>query len=656
MNKIKKFLKHLNQEQYEAATTLDGRILILAGAGTGKTATMVCRTANMLDEGIDGKNILLLTFTNKAAKEIKDRIISFIGPKASEVTACTFHSFCSMFLRRYANIIGMSNSFTIIDNPDAIDVISMIRADLINEKNKNKEYVNLKDFPKPVAIYQLHEIVINSCVSLDEVIKAYNLQAYEKEIVSILKSFMEYKKERNLLDYNDLLFFTERILETNEKIRSSYDEMYQYVSADEYQDTNVIQNKILNLLTKDYPNLAVVGDDNQSIYGWRGANIENILSFNAVYPDCKNIVLKQNYRSSQEILDLSNAVMHHAQEGIPKDLIGQFHGAKPTIVEVENDAKEKRFIVEKIKELHNSGIALKDMAVIMRSGMQSYSLEVDLTKEEIPFAKFGGIKFLEKNAVKDILAFLRVIVNIKDEIAWFRILQKYPGIGKAYAKKIAASITEYGISTFDVVYKKRSFAKYFSEIKTLYNKLRASDLQEQLKELIEYYYPSIMKRAIELSDASFSAKGDNFEKLKKDLEELKTLYILAQEYKSTRSFLTEASLDMIVDVKDDDVLNLTTIHSAKGLEYRVVFILDVINGITPKCDFFDPNFNEELRCFYVAITRAKEQLYLLYPNYHVLTHTAGTLSVFLNYNDVLNTLDYEKNIPKIHYDSLYDLY
>lgn len=651
---IKDFLKHLNKEQYDAATTLEGRVLILAGAGTGKTATMVCRTANMLDEGIKAENVLLLTFTNKAAKEIKDRIISFIGPEASGITASTFHGFCSVFLRKYAHLLNISNDFTIIDNGDAADIVSMMREEFINTKKKEGFEYDLKDFPNPAFIYGIHETVVNSCATLEEVVVFYDLVPFYREIAEILRDFMTYKREHNFMDYNDLLFFTEKILEQDENIRSAYNEMFRYVSCDEYQDTNIIQNKMLDLLTEKHGNLAVVGDDNQSIYRFRGAVIDNILNFDVRHPDCKKIILKQNYRSSQEILDLSNKVMEYAEEGIPKTLLGQFNGNKPELIICDNDFAEKEFILDKVKELKASGIDYKDMAVIMRSGMQSYGLEIDLTKENIPFQKFGGLKFLEKSAVKDILAFLRVSVNIKDEIAWFRILQKYPGVGKTFAKKIAVSISENGINILRTLYNKRGFAKYFGEIIEMYNYICSLDLSEQLYYLIETYYRSICKRTIELSDASFSKKGDAFVKLEKDIEELKALYVLAKDYKSAKAFLTDAMLDMVVEKENDDSLNLTTIHSAKGLEYKVVFIMDAIDGMTPRITKSeDPeNFNEELRCFYVALTRAKEQLYILVPHYHTMTHTAGRLSSFLNRPDILHTTEITEVKPQHNY-SLY---
>lgn len=642
---MKEFLKQLNEAQYKAATTINGRVLIYAGAGTGKTFTIVSRVANMIDKGIPAEEILLLTFTNKAAKEMRDRVKLLIGESANAVTACTFHSFCANFMRRYAPIIKLERNFNIIDTPDSSDAMSISRQEFIDDKKSEGIKYNLKDFPSTKILLLLHETAINNCISIDEVIEEYFLSAYANEIKIILKKFMKYKRDRNILDYNDLLFFTKRILEEHEDIRHLMDNQFKYIQCDEYQDTNVIQNQILNLLSRDYQNLAVIGDDNQSIYGWRGANIENILSFNRVYPDCQTIILYENYRSSQEILNFANSVMSYATEGQEKKLHGQFHGENPKLVVVDNNYLENEYIINKIQEYYNSGISLKSMAVIARSARQTFGLELELNKIGMPFEKFGGIKFMEKAVIKDIMAFLRVCVNKKDELAWFRILQNYPGIGKTFARKISASICLNGIDILDTLYSKRKFAIYLAELKSTITKIDILELNDQLKYIIETYYPDIITRKIDSMDISDIGKMDLKIELKESLEEAIALYDLSSDYKTASKFLSDIALDATSNINNGDVLNITTIHSAKGLEYDVVFLMDAIEGITPKCKEGDDMDPEELRVFYVAITRSKKYLHVIVPKYcYSPLAINGILSHFINKDDVIDKLDNIYNI------------
>ena len=391
------YLDKLNKEQREAATTIYGNLLILAGAGSGKTYTLVSRIAYMIDSGINPENILLLTFTNKAAEEMKKRIIRDIGETGEKTTALTFHSFCANLLRKYSSLVKIDNNFTVLDSPDSQDAISIAKEEYF-EENKIKK--TPEDFPSKKNIAAIYSYAINSCSPISDVIDLFNFTVFKSEIIDILNKYEQYKQEHNLMDYDDLLFNTYQVLNNNEEIREHLDRKYEFISCDEYQDTNILQDKILELLSRNCQNLAVVGDDNQSIYKFRCAEIKNILNFHRRYRGCKVVVLNQNYRSSQEILDFANSIMTHATEGINKNLQGQFNGEKPEWVIPYDNREEDTFIVKKILEYKRKGIPLNEIAVLIRNARQSFHLEVLLNNYGIPFKKFGGIKFLEKEVIK----------------------------------------------------------------------------------------------------------------------------------------------------------------------------------------------------------------------------------------------------------------
>ena len=359
--------EELNAEQKEAVLTINGPVRIIAGAGTGKTKTLVSRVANMLQKGISAENIMLLTFTNKAAGEMKLRIQNYIGnDRTRNLTACTFHSFCNRFLKQHANLAGFNSHFTILDGGDCLDIISELSGEIKGKLKKNS--YEIKSFPKDREILAVNGTAISDVRPLwNTVSGAECVNGFTNEVYEILKGYAEYKARYNMMDYDDLLYFTVKILEENENIRKRMDERYQYIMVDEYQDTNVIQDKFLKLITKDYRNIAVVGDDNQSIYRFRGAHIENILEFKDRYPDCKDIVLVQNYRSTQEILDLSNRVMEHAVEGITKKLVGQKNGKRPDFIIANSQNEEAQKIISYIEDYHKQGIPYKDMSVLILS-------------------------------------------------------------------------------------------------------------------------------------------------------------------------------------------------------------------------------------------------------------------------------------------------
>lgn len=646
---MKDFLTHLNEEQYEAATTLYGPLFIIAGAGTGKTNTLAARVANMIDEGIAPQSILLLTFTNKAAKEMKSRIMKWVGDAGKDITACTFHSFCSMFLHRHANILSLKNDFTILDGPDAGEAMGIVRGEFFESQKKLGIEYSRRDFPDKATCLQIHSNAINNNMNVAEVADMMGYRMYIAEIKEIDRQYGIYKKERSMLDYDDLLVFTKIILERVETIREKIGEQYQFVAADEYQDTNFLQDEILRLICKDHQNLAVVGDDNQSIYKFRGARIENILTFEKRYPNCKKIILHQNYRSSQEVLDLANTVMEHAQEGIPKTLHGQFSLEQPHLVLTQNEYKQNLFIFDTIEKHRQNGVPLSEMAVIVRSARQTYGLENLLNQNNIPFEKFGGIKFMEKPIVRDILAFLRLTVNPKDELALHRVLKLYPGIGTKFSSNITKEVINCGLEALNVVYPKHKFRVYLLELYDTLKMLEQKPIFEQLEFLFDDYYTKTVERNIDLSKMDEDKKITAQKELCCGVQDAKALYDMANGYRRTDKFLEDLMLDSNQNSENTDKLNLTTIHSAKGLEYEVVFMMDMIDGITPRIknendmdtEEQEQEEAEELRCIYVALTRAKKYLYLIAPEAYEANKQPmfqNQLSRFINYDDVIKSM------------------
>lgn len=649
---MKSYLQNLNNEQYEAATTIDGEVFILAGAGSGKTTTLVARVAYLLDEGIPGDEILLLTFTNKAAREMKNRIISLIGEKAKDVTASTFHSFCANFIRRNARLLDLSPDYTILDSPDMLDAIGIVKQEFLSKAKKEGKNYGLSDFPKTAVIGRVYENAVNNCTTYEKICNLLpDCDVYKSEICEILEGFAKYKKERNFLDYNDLLFWTEKLLSNDEFLRKKVDEQYKYISCDEYQDTNTIQNRILELMSKDYKNLAVVGDDNQSIYAFRSANINNILNFDKTHPNCKTIVLNQNYRSSQEILDTANTMMTYATEGKEKYLKGMFHGNKPKLIVKEDCNEEADYIVEKIKQRNTD---LSDIAVICRSARQTFILEQKLNLAGIPFNKFGGLKFMERVIIKDLLAFLRILVNEKDELAWFRILQLYPGIGKTYANKISKIIISDNIDEAIKKYKKRAFATFLEEVKTTFLNLSSMEFEKQMDFLVETYYKEVVSRNIKNRAITDSQKSEELHILNESMADAEILKEMTSKYRSASRFLSDIVLDATIDENSEDRLNITTIHSAKGLEYDTVFIMDCVEGVTPRCINSASEDSEELRCMYVAVTRAKKELYFMIPKYYGFKHMETTLSHFINKTDILNTM--QRNVSNEELERLCEVH
>lgn len=603
------YQKELNPSQYEAVVTHKGPLLVLAGAGSGKTRTLVFRVARMIEEGIDPGSILLLTFTRRAAEEMLERAGALLAGECDRVVGGTFHSFANTILRRYAALLGFANSFTILDRGDSEDVINLLRARLGLDKKERR-------FPRKQTIIEIISLAANKLCSVAEVLDDQFPHLFSEldELMRIDEYYRRYKHERSLLDYDDLLTKLRDLLRSHPEVADRLSHTLRYIMVDEYQDTNRLQAEIVRALAHSHDNVMAVGDDAQSIYSFRGATVKNILEFPRLFPNTTIIKLEENYRSTQPILDLSNHIIQHAKEQYTKNLFTKREkGIKPTLVEAESERYQSRFVGQKILELREQGVPLEEIAVLFRSSFHSFDLELELARRNLPFVKRGGFKFIETTHIKDTLAHLRIIANPQDAVSWHRVILLLEGIGPKGAEKILAHVmggpnqaqrlAEYpskGVMGDEL----RRLAALLSEVTT-------GDLKpaEQIETVVKYYLP-ILKRN----------HRDDFPKRQKDLEHF---IVITERYNSLEKLLADMALEppnnsvgdvLAADREDEGLLTLSTIHSAKGLEWHSVFIIWATEGRFPSLyNKNDDEIEEERRLMYVAATRAKENLFISYP-------------------------------------------
>lgn len=634
-----KYETELNESQFKAVEVVEGPILVIAGAGTGKTRTLVYRVARLVEEGIKPKHILLLTFTRKAAQEMLRRASKILDERCGKVSGGTFHSFANIILRKYANLIGFNNNFTILDRGDSEDVINLIRTQLGFHKKESR-------FPRKQAILNVISKSINKSCSLEDVLKEDYPQFIERlnDIQKIYKKYKRYKKTKSIMDYDDLLVYLKILLEENDKIRTKLSDFYKYIMIDEYQDTNKLQANIAYLLASEHQNIMVVGDDSQSIYSFRGANFRNIMDFPEVFPNTKIITIEQNYRSTQPILNLTNKIIEYAKEKYSKTLFTRKEGSqKPVFLETQTENYQSKFIVQRVLELREEGIPLDDIVVLFRAGWHSNDLEIELASHNIPFVKYGGFKFIETAHVKDVIAHLRIAFNPLDSVSWHRILLLIEGIGPKTANNITPEIVDNKRRLRFLKENRFSNKKYHKDLNRLFSTIKKIQskkipLAEQIRILLEYYRPLLEN------------KYDDFNKRLNDLD---SLVRIAERYNNLEQFLVDITLeplettqvDTVVTDKEEEKLILSTIHSAKGLEWHTVFIIFVVDGYLPSSYSLDSEeeIEEERRLLYVATTRAKENLYLIKPeieytgrNYFEQSYSGfSKASRFLNEGDIL---------------------
>ncbi len=602
------YQNELNPAQFAAVMHKKGAALVIAGAGTGKTRTLIYRLARLVEDGVPPESIVLLTFTRKSSTEMLRRAALMLDGRCERVSGGTFHSFALYILRRYADLVGFDNSFTMLDSADAEDTVNLLRTQLKLNKTKRR-------FPKKNTLVKIFNLSVNKQEEIEDIVSSHFPFFTDDvdEIKKIFEQYKKYKRKYNLMDYDDLLLNLLNLLNAHKDICSKINNTYKHILVDEYQDTNRLQHSIVRLLAGAEQNIMAVGDDAQSIYSFRGAEYNNIMSFPNDFTDCKIYKIEENYRSVQPILNMTNRVIEAAEFKYEKELYSNKESNdKPKIIAADNERQQSLFIVQQILELREENIALDDIAVLFRSGYHSFDLEIELNKANIPYMKYGGMKFIETAHIKDMMAFFKILSNPKDVISWHRLLLLLKGVGPSTASKMIDFISgseftlhnkmelNYQLKGKDAIDSLLEFIKDVKETKL--------SLARKAELIANYYKPLL------------TAKYDDWQKRMKDIE---TFVTITGRYKSNNDLLndmaleppTESVIDVEAESKEDEYLTLSTIHSAKGLEWGVVFIIWALDGRFPSAKAIDTlaAVEEERRLFYVASTRAKEQLYISYP-------------------------------------------
>lgn len=622
-------LDDLNPVQREAVEHKEGPLLILAGAGSGKTRVLTYRIAHLIAQGIEPSQILAITFTNKAAKEMRDRVATLVGSEGRGLWVTTFHSACIRILRREIdNIPGYNRNFVIYDTGDQQSLL----------KTCLKEY-NLDEKKVPVrSVAAVISDAKNKLLDPEEF--SYKATDYfQQKVVDIYKSYQKKLKSNNALDFDDIIMLTVQLFQQNAQVYQYYQEKFHYIMVDEYQDTNHAQYMLVKLLANQYRNLCVVGDDDQSVYGFRGADIQNILDFERDYPEAKVIKLEQNYRSTQKILEAANAVVKHNEGRKEKSLWTENSVGQPLVCYVGNDERDEAgYVVERIRRLRDlEGRPFNDFAILYRTNAQSRALEERLMKAATPYRVFSGLKFYQRMEIKDILAYLRVIDNPADQVSFARVLSvPKRGLGDSALEKILEYANEQGMPVLDAILEAEyipdlpnrakkplvGFAHLMQGLVTYSQEASVSDLVEEIlsktgyRALLEAEETLEAKTRLENLLEFLSVTAEYDAKAAQSAQNAKDEGVIDEEEVSTglSGFLEQVSLVADIDELDqaEEAVVLMTMHSAKGLEFPVVFVVGMEEGIFPSSrSFLDPTvLEEERRLCYVAITRAREKLYL----------------------------------------------
>lgn len=600
-------LDGLNERQKEAVLYNDGPLLIIAGAGAGKTKTLTTKIAYLIeDENVDPRSILAITFTNKAAKEMKDRLYSIIGDISKKIQVSTFHSFGLKLLRENYSVLGFDKNFVIMDSDDSLTVVKKILKDL----NYDPKVYN------PRAIRNKISSCKNELISPKKY-EHYAVSEYEKVVYQVYEKYEEKLHHNNSVDFDDLLLLPIKLFTEYEDIKERYQELYQYMLIDEYQDTNQAQYILTKLISEKSRKITCVGDDSQSIYSFRGANYKNILNFEKDYKDAKTILLEENYRSTSNILDAANQVIKNNTQRKDKNLwTARGIGEKIKYYRSYNEKDEAQYVIRKVKELINKGIEYKDIAVLYRTNAQSRVMEEEMLKENIPYKVIGSLYFYSRKEIKDLIAYLRIIYNSKDNVSLLRVINTPKrGIGL----KTIDNLTEKADQNNSSIYEAISSGKEL-EFKNLIEKLKELSNELTLTELIEKVLDATgLKKELE------EEKTLESEIRLENLEEFKSItksFEAREGLISLEDFLLEISL--ISDVEeyknDPNRISLMTIHSVKGLEFDHVFVIGMEEGIFPHMNSLIENsdLEEERRLCYVAITRAKDDLHLVNARHRTL--------------------------------------
>jgi DNA helicase-2/ATP-dependent DNA helicase PcrA len=607
--------RELNAAQFEAVTTTEGPLLVVAGAGTGKTRTLVYRVARLVETGVRPESVLLLTFTRRAASGMLARAAGLADSRCQRVSGGTFHGLGHGVLRKHFEAAGVSRNFTVLDPGDTEDLIDLLRRQMRLTRDRH--------FPRKRTICSIFSMMVNKVSTLEEILRQCYPHFVDERpaLEGLYTSFEEFKRARHLLTYDDLLVRLREALESSPELCRLLSEQYRYVMVDEYQDTNRLQARIVRLLDAAHDNVAVVGDECQSIYSFRGASHKNMLEFPGLFPGTRVVKLEENFRSTQPVLEVANAIISGAAEGFAKRLYTVAEGGEPPVaVSARDENEQSRFVAQRIEELREEGVAPGEIAVLFRASSHSFDLEIELAKHGIPFRKYGGIKFAESAHVKDALAFLRVASNPSDTLSWFRALKLLDGVGDATAnqilehlgverKEFRAARAKDGL--FKKLHKFPARAACKEQLERLARLLggvvAAKTPGAQLSAVLRFYRP-ILK-----------ARYDDHPRRARDLEHLQAI---AKRYKASADLLADLALDPSDAAGaggrarggGGDV-TLSTVHSAKGLEWDALFVIWMTDGWFPSARSYDEveDLEEERRLLYVAATRARRHLYFVYP-------------------------------------------
>ncbi len=631
------YAAELNEQQLAAVTAPPGPFLVIAGAGSGKTRTLTYRVAYLLENGIDPRNILLLTFTNKAARQMLDRVANLLPVDASGLWGGTFHSVGNRILRRHGSALGYSSGFTIMDREDQKDLIDTVVANAGIDPKEIR-------FPKGDVLAEIFSFVVNTENPLEELLAEkfpYFLPLLDK-IQDVHERYEKKKKATNSMDFDDLLQKTLSMFQQHERIAEFYRRQFQFILVDEYQDTNKIQADLVDLLARDHRNVMVVGDDAQSIYSWRGANFQNILEFPKRYPDAQVFKIEMNYRSVPEILEVANAAIAANVQQFRKHLSAtrESKALKPALVALNDGAEQAQFVAQRILELRDENVDLNDIAVLYRAHYHAIELQLELSRRGIPYQITSGIRFFEQAHIKDVTSFIRFVANPRDEVAFNRMVKLLPGIGNRTAENLwqawdgrspVAGIGDPGGSEATSAPAGVNAPGYsFGErLQAMNVPAKSKKLWTQLAHTLDEIAPGgqpnppseMITSVVEaIYDDYAKVNFTNYELRREDLDQLA---VFARQFKDVHEFLAQLALISNVDAEaaptqgaDKETVNLSTVHQAKGFEFHTVFVIWLTDGMFPSSRSLNTRdaLEEERRLFYVAITRARDELYLTYPH------------------------------------------
>ncbi|MBI5384420.1 MAG: ATP-dependent helicase [Verrucomicrobia bacterium] len=615
------YAKELNPQQHAAVTAPPGPALVIAGAGSGKTRTLTYRVAFLLEQGVPADRILLLTFTNKAAKEMMRRVTELLGSELKDLWGGTFHSVGARILRRHAETLGYKPDFTIMDRDDAEDLLKACIGDADID-------VKATRFPKAEALAEVFSMAVNTQQPLGKMVEAQYpwFMPLTAQIEDLARRYAERKRATNNMDFDDLLALWLRLMREHEDTRDRYQRKFQFVLVDEYQDTNKLQADLIDLLAAKHHNVTAVGDDSQSIYAWRGANFRNILEFPKRYAAAKVFKIETNYRSTPEILTVANAAIAPNIHQFRKELApARKPGPKPIVVACNTGEEQAAFVAQRVLELREEGVALDRMAVLYRSHFHALELQLELTRRNIPFSITSGIRFFEQAHIKDVAAWLKWITNPADELSFKRLAMMLPGVGAKGAAKLWAKFSAEVQSPKSKVQSPlatalqacaaavpKKAATAWAQFVATVAQLEAPDVRVKPAQMIEWVVEAGYEDYLK----------DNYDNYRNRLDDLEQLGGFALQFASTEEFLTQLSLLTNLEAEDDKTrpadeerLRLSTVHQAKGLEFDVVFVIMLCDGLFPSARSLETpeGEEEERRLFYVAITRARNELYLSHP-------------------------------------------